>query len=59
MSNDTPDIYEVATKATGPRGELPLTAEFLLERPSGDIFALSQNAGMGWNPNELNKYSDE
>ena len=55
MNNEAPDIYEVATKAIGPRGELPLTAEFLLERPSGDIFALSQNAGMGWNPNELNR----
>ncbi len=55
MSNEAPDIYEVATKATGPRGELPLTPETLLERPSGDIFALSQNAGMGWNPNELNR----
>src|SRR5439155_5763846 len=29
---------------------LPLTAEFLRESPSGDVFALSQNAGMGWNP---------
>ena len=49
------DIYEVQTKAKGPMGELPLTPEMLISRPSGDIFALSQNAGMGWNPKELNR----
>ncbi len=27
-----------------------MTAEFLRDRPSGDVFALSQNAGMGWHP---------
>lgn len=43
------------TKAIGPAGELPLSAETLLTRPSGDVFALSQNAGMGWNPQELNR----
>ena len=52
--NDT-DLYDVQTKARGPIGELPLTAEMLLHRPSGDIFALSQNAGMGWNPRHLNR----
>ena len=49
------DIYAIRTKASGPIGELPLTAEMLLERPSGDIFALSQNAGMGWNPKHLTR----
>jgi len=52
---DSPDagIYEVLTNAPGPDGKLPLTAEMLLESPSGDIFGLSQNAGMGWNPAQL------
>lgn len=49
------DIYDVATKASGPVGELPITEDMLLNRPSGDIFALSQNAGMGWNSRELNR----
>ncbi len=53
MTNE--DIYAVQTKAKGPLGELPLTAEMLISRPSGDVFALSQNAGMGWNPKELNR----
>jgi len=56
MPNQTTnDLYNVRTKAPGPIGELPLTAEMLIERPSGDIFALSQNAGMGWNPRNLNR----
>jgi putative YjhG/YagF family dehydratase len=27
----------------------------LIERPSGDIFGLTQNAGMGWDPRELGR----
>src|SRR5687768_79931 len=50
-----PEIYQVRTKAPGPAGKLPLTEGMLLERPSGDIFGLTQNAGMGWNPAELNR----
>lgn len=38
----------VATHAAGPEGTLPLTAEMLLAEPSGNLFGLSQNAGMGW-----------
>ena len=46
-------LYNVATKAAGPQGELPLTPDMLLNRPSGDVFGLSQNAGMGWNPERM------
>jgi xylonate dehydratase len=48
-------IYQIRTKGPGPSGKLPLTAEMLRERPSGDIFGLTQNAGMGWNPAELGR----
>src|SRR5882672_5196182 len=51
----TPDIYQIQTKAAGPAGSLPLTEEMLLNRPSGDVFGLSQNAGMGWDPRELGR----
>ena len=51
----SPEIYQVRTKAPGPAGSLPLTEEMLLNRPSGDIFGLTQNAGMGWNPAELGR----
>ena len=46
-------IYEIRTQAPGPAGSLPLTAEMLLNRPSGDLFGLSLDAGMGWNAAEL------
>ena len=41
-------IYDVVSKAAGPQGSLPLTDELLLSAPSGDLFGLSQNVGMGW-----------
>jgi len=49
------DIYQTKTKAAGPAGTLPLTEEMLRDRPSGDIFGLSQNAGMGWDPSEAGR----
>lgn len=45
-----PDLFDVETSAGGPAGALPLTTELLRDRPSGDVFGLSQNAGMGWDP---------
>ena len=50
-----PALWQVQTAGAGPAGRLPLTAEMLLERPSGDIFGLTQNAGMGWDPSELGR----
>lgn len=47
------DIFKVRTKAAGPEGRLPVTAELLRDRPSGDLFGLTQDAGMGWTPSEL------
>jgi len=43
----------VGTHARGPAGQLPLTGEMLLTEPSGNLFGLSQNAGMGWDPARL------
>jgi len=48
------DLFDIATTAPGPAGELPLTADMLLHSPSGDLFGLSQNAGMGWDPAKVN-----
>ena len=52
---ESPDssLRGVRTHAPGPAGELPLTAEMLLTAPSGNLFGLSQNAGMGWEPARL------
>ena len=46
-------IYEITTHAPGTEGRLPLTEDMLIRAPSGDVFALSQNVGMGWDPSEL------
>ncbi|MCC6446492.1 MAG: YjhG/YagF family D-xylonate dehydratase [Armatimonadetes bacterium] len=48
-------VYEIRTRASGPQGRLPLTEEMLRQAPSGDMFGLSQNAGMGWNPAEMGR----
>ena len=55
LAATSPDVYRVRTKAPGPEGRLPITAEYLAERPSGDLFGLTQNVGMGWNPAELGR----
>ena len=44
----SPDIFQIRTHAAGPQGALPLTADMLGTAPSGDLFGLSQNVGMGW-----------
>ena len=46
-------LLSVATHARGPAGLLPLSAEMLLTQPSGNLFGLTQNAGMGWDPDRL------
>ncbi len=50
LTGTDPDIYDIATAAAGPAGTLPLTDTLLRESPSGDLFGLSQNVGMGWSP---------
>lgn len=50
-----PDIYRIQTRGAGPAGSLPLTEDLLRHRPSGDLFGLTQNAGMGWNPAETGR----
>ncbi|HUE73652.1 MAG TPA: YjhG/YagF family D-xylonate dehydratase [Pirellulaceae bacterium] len=49
----TASLYDIQTTARGPQGELPLTDQMLREWSSGDLFGLSQSAGMGWKPEEL------
>ncbi len=55
LDSQEPGIYDLQTNAAGPEGSLPLAEEMLLNWPSGDIFAMTQNAGMGWAPAELNR----
>jgi putative YjhG/YagF family dehydratase len=53
LDSEDPSVYAVTTKAEGPAGALPLSDEMLREWPSGDLFGLVQNAGMGWTPAEV------
>ena len=43
-------IFQIRSRAAGPSGALPLTEAMLRNSPSGDIFGLTQNVGMGWDP---------
>ncbi len=45
-----PDLYDVRSQADGPSGRLPLTDDLLRHAPSGMIFGLTQNVGMGADP---------
>ena len=52
------DILDAATPSTrsqgqGPAGALPLSEELLRNAGSGDLFGMTQNAGMGWDPAEV------
>ena len=53
FDSEDPRLFDVSTRAPGPKGVLPLTPQMLRERPSGDLFGWTQNAGMGWNPAAL------
>jgi len=53
LETPDPSLLSVPTHAHGPAGALPISAEMLLTEPSGNLFGLTQNAGMGWEPNRL------
>jgi putative YjhG/YagF family dehydratase len=55
VSSDDPDIYNIQTKSPGPEGRLPLTEDMLINYPSGHLFGMTEDAGMGWKPSELDR----
>lgn len=46
-------LFDITTVGEGPSGSLPLNDELLRNAPSGDLFGLTQSAGMGWDPQNL------
>jgi putative YjhG/YagF family dehydratase len=48
-------VTATRTRARGPEGRLPITAEMLRNEPSGNLFGMTQDAGMGWRPDELGR----
>lgn len=53
LESEASAFRETGTHARGPEGALPITPEMLLTQPSGNLFGLTQNAGMGWDPSRL------
>jgi len=53
LSSGDDSIYNITTRAPGAEGILLLTEDILRSAPSGDIFAIGQNIGMGWAPARL------
>ena len=53
VESDDAGVMAVETVGAGPPGSLPLTDKLLREAPSGDLFGLTQSAGMGWDPQQL------
>lgn len=50
---DGAPLAATRTSGEGPHGHLPIDARMLREAPSGDLFGLTQNAGMGWRASEV------
>src|SRR4051794_28232180 len=55
VASTPPEALAIRTRAEGPAGALPLSDEMLRRWPSGDLFGLSQNAGMGWAATEVDR----
>jgi putative YjhG/YagF family dehydratase len=55
FETDDATIYDVRTRAPGPPGRLPVTADDLIRRPSGDLFGWTQDVGMGLPARELGR----
>ncbi len=53
LDSGDPALYDVVSHGPGPEGSLPLTPDMLRDRPSGDLFGMTEDAGMGWTPSAL------
>jgi len=49
----TEPLVASRTMGVSPEGSLPVTAEQLRSEPSGNLFGLTQNAGMGMDPKDI------
>lgn len=53
LDSGNESVYTLQTTARGRDGALPVSAEQLRQAPSGELFGLTQNVGMGWDPRTL------
>ena len=51
-TNDS-SILNVMSKSPGHEGRLPLTEDILRDSSSGDLFGMTQDAALGWNPDDF------
>lgn len=54
LDSSDDSLFELQSTAPTREGKLPLTEEMLTDGPSGNVFAMSLNVGMGWSPTQLN-----
>jgi xylonate dehydratase len=54
LGSDAP-VGHVRTHGEGHAGKLPLTEAMLLNEPSGNLFGMTLNVAMGWNPEEVGR----
>ena len=47
ITDSDPSVFDIRSKAPGPKGMVPITAQMLLERPSGDLFGWACCAAVG------------
>ncbi len=55
LFGDADLLRTTATTGAGPTGRLPVSEAALRDEPSGNLFGLTQNAGMGWRAAEIGR----
>lgn len=56
LCGGSPELFAVTRAAgPGPQGSLPLTEDLLRQEPSGNLFGMTQDAGMGWDPAQVDR----
>jgi len=55
MLGEGTGIASTRLVGNAPEGKLPLTDEWLRDAPCGDLFGMTEDAGMGWDPSQLDR----
>ena len=55
LDSQDANLFRLQMSGAGPIGRLPITEQMLLDAPSGDLFGMTQNAGMGWDASQLGR----
>ena len=55
LRGSSQSLHETRMTGKTTPGKLPMTEEMLLKEPSGNLFGMTQNVGMGWRPEEVGR----